>query len=70
MLHKKYPGSCKTVSQRNIPEETSVSANHWPSFSAFGFASGGPIVIENEDYSTKVLVSLIGRTRQTAVERK
>ena len=70
MLQKKSAGSYQTVSQEKIPEEISVSANHWPSFSTFGFASGGSIVIENEDYSTKVVVSPIGRIRQTAVERK
>ena len=69
-LQKKSAGSYQTVSQGKIPEEISVSANRWPSFSAFGFASGGSIVIENEDYSIKVVVSPIGRIRQTAVERK
>ena len=63
-------GSYQTVSQEIIPEEISVSANRWPSFSAFGFASGGSIVIKNEDYSTKVVVSPTGRIRQTAVDRK
>jgi len=70
MLQKKSAGSYQTVSQEKIPVEISISANHWPSFSAFGFASGGSIVLENEDYSTKVVVSPIGRIRQTAVERK
>ena len=70
MLQKKSAGSYQTVSQEKIPEEISVSANRWPSFSAFGFASGDSIFIENEDYSIKVVVSPIGRIRQTAVERK
>ena len=52
-----------------MPVAISISANRWPSFSAFGFASGGSIVLENEDYSTKVVVSPIGRISQTAVER-
>ena len=70
MLQKKSAESNQTVSQEKIPEEISVSANRWPSFSALVFASGGSIVIENEDYSIKVVVSPIGRIRQTAVERK
>ena len=70
MLQKKSAGSYQTVSQEKIPVEISISANRWPSFSAFGFASGGSIVLENEDYSTKVVVSPIGRIRQNAVERK
>ena len=70
MLLKNSSGSYQTVSQVKIPEEISVSANRWPSFSAFGFASGGFVVLENEDYSTKVVVSPIGFIHQTAVERK
>ena len=70
MLQKKSAGSYQTVSQEKIPEEISVSAYRWPSFSGFGFASGGSIVFENEDYSTKVIVSQIGRISQTVVERK
>ena len=53
MLQKISGGSYQTVSQEKIPEEISVRANHWPSFSAFGFASGGSIVIENEDLQHK-----------------
>ena len=70
ILQKKSAGSYQTVSREKIPVEISISANRWPSFSAFWFASGGSIVLENEDYSTKVVVSPIGRIRQTAVERK
>ena len=39
MLQKKSAGSYQTVSQEKIPVEISISANRWPSFSAFGFAS-------------------------------
>ena len=70
MLQKKSAGSFQTVSQEKILEEISVSANRRPSFIAFGFTPRGSIVIENEDYSTKVVFSPIGRIRQTAVERK
>ena len=70
MLQKKSAGNYQTVSQGKKPEEISVSANLWPSFSAFGFASVRSIVIKNEDYSTKVVISPVGRIRQTTVERK
>jgi len=66
MLQKKSAGSNQIVSQEKIPEEISVSENRCPSFIAFA----GSIVIENEDYSIKIVVSPIGRIRQTAVERK
>ena len=70
MLQKKSAGSYQTVSQEKIPVEISSSANRWPSFSAFGFASGESIILEIEDYSRKVVVSPIGLIRQTAVESK
>ena len=70
MLKKKSAGSYQTVSQEKIPKEISVGGNRWPSFSAFGFESGGYIVIENEDYITKIVFSPMGRISQTAVERK
>ena len=70
MLQKKSVESYQTVSQEKIPEEISVNANLWPSLSAFIFALGGSIVIENEDYSIKIVVSPIGPISQTAVERK
>ena len=66
MLQKKSAGSNQTVSQEKIPEEISVSANRCPSFIAFA----GSIVIENKNYSMKVVVSPIDRIRQTTVERK
>ena len=70
MLQKKSARSYQTVSQKKISEEISVSANLWPSFSAFEFESGGSIIFKNEDYSIKVVISPIGRIHQTAVERK
>ena len=68
ILQKKSAGSYLTVSQEKIPD--SVITKSWPSFSVFGFASSGSIVLGNEDYSTKVVVSPIGRISQTTVERK
>jgi len=69
MLQKKNAGNYQTVSQGKIPEKISVSANLWTLFIAFIFVLGGSIVIENEDYRTKFVVSPIGLIHQTAVER-
>ena len=55
MLQKKSAGSYQTVSQEKIPVEISISANRWPSFSAFGFASGGSIVIVMKTTAQKLL---------------
>ena len=64
---------CRKLSKSFTGKKTeiiSVSANRFPSFSAFGFAYGGPIFNENEEYRIKVFVKPIGRIHQTALERK
>ena len=64
-LQRKNSGSYKTVLQEKVPGKISISATSLPSFSVFGFAAGGTITLQTEEYSTKVLVSPIGRIRQT-----
>ena len=70
LLQRKIDGSYESVLQEKVPENISISATRWPSFSAFGFAAGGTITLETEYYSTKVVVSPIGRIRQTKIEKK
>ena len=67
---KKSAENYQTISQVKRPEEISVSANHWTSFSKFAFGSGGSIVIENEDYCIKDVLSMIALIHQTEIERK
>ena len=64
-LQRKNSGSYKTVLQEKVPGKISISATSLPSFSVFGFAAGGTITLQTEEYSTKVVVSPIGRIRQT-----
>ncbi|MBL4824483.1 MAG: type II secretion system GspH family protein [SAR324 cluster bacterium] len=70
LLQRKSAGNYDTILQEKIPENTSINATRWPSFSAFGFAAAGTITLETDDYSTKVVVSPIGRIRQTEIQRK
>ena len=70
LLQRKNNGSYETVLEEKVPEKISISATRWPSFSAFGFAAGGTITLENEYYITKVVVSPIGRIRQTEILKK
>ena len=70
LLQRNIDGSYESVLQEKVPENISISATRWPSFSAFGFAAGGTITLETEYYSTKVVVSPIGRIRQTKIEKK
>ena len=69
-LQRKNSGSYKTVLQEKVPGKISISATSLPSFSVFGFAAGGTITLQTEEYSTKVVVSPIGRIRQTKILRK
>ena len=70
LFQRKDNANFETIFQEIIPANILISATRWPSFSAFGFAAGGTITLENEVYSTKVVVSPIGRIRQTEIERK
>jgi len=70
LLQRKNNGSYETVLEEKVPEKISISATRWPSFSAFGFAAGGTITLETEYYITKVVVSPIGRIRQTEILKK
>jgi len=67
---RKNNGSYETFLEEIVPEKISISATRWPSFSAFGFATGGTITQETEYYITKVVVSPIGRIRQTEILKK
>ena len=70
MLQKKSAVRYQTISQEKILEGISDSAHHWPKFGAFRFVSGVTIVIVSEDHKIKVVISTIGRVRQTPFEKK
>ena len=70
LLQRKNNGSYETVLEEKVPEKITISATRWPSFSAFGFAAGGTITLETQYYITKVVVSPIGRIRQTEILKK
>ncbi|MDE0793339.1 MAG: type II secretion system protein [SAR324 cluster bacterium] len=70
LLQRKNNANFDTVFKEKVPPNIQISATRWHSFSAFGFAAGGTITLETETYSTKVVVSPIGRIRQTEIERK
>ena len=44
---------------KSLNEKSQISAIRCLSFCAFGFAAGGTIILETEDYSTKALVGPI-----------
>ena len=70
LLQRKNNSSYETFLEEKVPENISINATRWPSFSAFGFAAGGTITLETEYYITKVVVSPIGLIRQTEILKK
>ena len=47
-----------------LPEGVSVTATRWPAFSASGFAVGGTLTLQLEDWTRQVRVSPVGRIYQ------
>ena len=70
LLQRKNNVSYETFLEGKVLQKTTINATRWPSVSAFGFAAGGTITVETEYYFTKVVVSLIGRIRQTEILKK
>ena len=56
--------------RKKYRKKNSINATRWPSFRAFGFTAGGTITLDTEYYITKVVVSPIGRIRQTEILKK
>ena len=63
LFQRKNNANFDTVFKEKITPNILISATFWTSFSAFGFAVGRKITLENETYSTKFMVSPIGRIR-------
>lgn len=63
-------GNYETVTEESLSDISNMHATRWPSFSAFGFALGGTITIEKENYQSQIIVSPIGRIRQSQIQPK
>ena len=57
-------------SWESLSDNLSLTANRWPSFSAFGFATAGTISLQSEHYSLQIKVSSIGSIRHTEIQAK
>lgn len=68
LLERKKQGTYAKVLSHPFPEEFRISANRWPSFGPYGFALSGTVTLDSERYQTKLIVSTVGRIRQTGPE--
>ena len=57
-------------SWESLPSDLTLTANRWPSFSPYGFAGGGTIVVESEHFFLQVKVGPIGGIRYTEIQSK
>ncbi|MGA1598637.1 MAG: prepilin-type N-terminal cleavage/methylation domain-containing protein [bacterium] len=57
-------GAQDAILWTHVPEDMSLTASRWPSFSPFGFAQAGTLTLRSESHEVRLVVSLIGRIRQ------
>ncbi|MBF0289464.1 MAG: type II secretion system protein [SAR324 cluster bacterium] len=54
----------------SFPRGFTIDANRWPSFSSFGFARAGTIIMESQHYAVQIKVSTLGSIRLTEIQHK
>ena len=70
LLKRKHSGSYAILQKRPVEEEMTLEATRWPSFGPFGFAQSGTILLDSPEFQTSIVVSSVGRIRQTDLLKK
>ena len=70
LIKRKHSGSYAILQKRPVEEEMTLEATRWPSFSPFGFAQSGTILLDSPEFQTSIVVSSVGRIRQTDLLKK
>ena len=70
LIERKHSGSYAILQKRPVEEEMTLEATRWPSFSPFGFAQSGTILLDSPEFQTSIVVSSVGRIRQTDLLKK
>ena len=70
LIKRKYSGSYAVLQKRLVEEEMTLEATRWPSFGPFGFAQSGTILLDSPEFQTSIVVSSVGRIRQTDLLKK
>ena len=70
LIKRKQSGSYAILQKRLVEEEMTLEATRWPSFGPFGFAQSGTILLDSPEFQTSILVSSVGRIRQTDLLKK
>ena len=70
LIKRKHSGSYAILQKRPVEEEMTLEATRWPSFGPFGFALSGTILFDSPEFQTSIVVSSVGRIRQTDLLKK
>ena len=70
LIKRKHSGSYAILQKRPVEEEMTLEATRWPSFGPFGFAQSGTILLDFPEFQTSIVVSSVGRIRQTDLLKK
>ena len=71
LIKRKHSGSSYAILQKSpVQEEMTLEATRWPSFGPFGFAQSGTILLDSPEFQTSIVVSSVGRIRQTDLLKK
>ena len=70
LIERKQSGSYAILQKRPVEEEMTLGATRWPSFGPFGFAQSGTILLDSPEFQTSIVVSSVGRIRQTDLLKK
>ena len=70
LIKRKHSGSYAILQKRPLEEEMTLEATRWPSFGPFGFALSGTILLDSPEFQTSIIVSSVGRIRQTDLLKK
>ena len=70
LIKRKHSGSYAIMQKRPVEEEMTLEATRWPSFGPFGFAQSGTILLDSPEFQTSIIVSSVGRIRQTDLLKK
>ena len=70
LIERKHSGSYAILQKRPVEEEMTLEATRWPSFGPLGFALSGTILLDSPEFQTSIVVSSVGRIRQTGLLKK
>ena len=70
LIKRKHSGSYAILQKRPVEEDMTLEATRWPSFGPFGFDQSGTILLDSPEFQTSIVVSSVGRIRQTDLLKK